>query len=409
MTTFNPDHSKRRYLSMSLLAGGLLLGACGPASVAQTQQQDYEVVDEVGIQAMAMTANSCANLMAAGQPMGRYYTLYVGGDLRKPFAAWCDTDGDTWLNLQTGPGRNFSQYLSVEGTSVTTTWSRVRLDPVAMTLDMNDIQFATNTGGIPSWNKYYAAYGEAGDCDTLSSSMGKSNVDLSGTPFAVTATWATTGYQATGGSTISANGQVVNATGGGRCGVTAVSGALTVRYTGYSACLDVIRGGGTPNQDYTLYFGLNPAKPFTAYCHGNGNTYLTLSNAAGSNFSQYLKVEGASVTTTWSKVRLDTVAEKLDIYDVRFATSVGAIPAWNKYYASFGEAGDCVGPNSSTGRANVDLRGTPFAVTATWATTGYAAKGGYTLSSNDQVVNVTGGGSCGVTAVVGDMMSVRYP
>ncbi|WNG62104.1 hypothetical protein F0U59_50920 [Archangium gephyra] len=408
MTTFNPDHSKRRYLSVSLLAGGLLLGACGPSSVAQTQEKEDEVVDEVGIQAMAMTANSCANLMAAGQPMGRNYTLYVGGDLRKPFIAWCDTDGDTWLTLPTGNGRNFSQYLQVEGTSVTTTWSRIRLDPVAMTLDMNDIQFATSTGSIPSWNKYYAAYGEAGDCVARGSSTGKSNVDLSGLPFAVTATWKTTGAYANGGYTISANGQVVNATGGGHCGVTAVNGALTVRYTGYRACSDVAAGGGTLNQDYTLYLGLDPAKPFTAYCHGSGNTYLTLSTAAGSNFSQYLQVEGTSVTTAWSKVRLDPASLKVDLNDTRFATSTGGIPSWDKYYAAYGEAGDCVARGSSTGRANVDLRGTPFVVVSEWATTGYEAVGGFTRSSNDQVVNVTGGGHCGVTAVVGSMM-LRYP
>jgi GON domain-containing protein len=408
MTTFNPDHSKRRYLSMSLLAGGLLLGACGPSSVAQTQEKD-EGVDEVGSQAMAMTANSCANLMAAGQPMGRNYTLYVGGDLRKPYVAWCDTDGDTWLTLPTGNGRNFSQYLQVEGTSVTTTWNKVRLDPVAMTLDMNDIQFTTSTGGIPSWNKYYAAYGEAGDCVARNSSTGKSNVDLSGLPFAVTATWKTTGAYASGGYTKSPGGQVVNATGGGHCGVTAVNGALTVSYVGYRACEDVVAGGGTLNQDYTLYLGRDPAKPFPAYCHDSGNTYLPLSTAAGSNFSQYLNVEGASVTTTWSKVRLDPRTLEVDLNDTRFATSTGGIPAWNKTYAAYGEAGDCVARGSETGRANVDLRGTPFVVVSTWATTGSYAKGGYTRSFNDQVVNVTGGGHCGVTAVVGEMMSLRYP
>ncbi|WP_375768937.1 GON domain-containing protein [Archangium gephyra] len=408
MTIFNPDNSKRRYLSVSLLAGGVLLGACGPSSVAQTQQEEDEVVDEVGIQAMALTANSCANLKAAGQPMGRTYTLFAGGDTRKPFIAWCDTDGDTYLSLPTGSGRNFSQYLQVEGTSVTTTWSKVRLDPVAMTLDMNDIQFATSTGSIPGWNKYYAAYGEAGDCVAPYSSTGKSNVDLRGLPFAVSAAWKTEGYAAAGGATKSANDQVVNATGGGHCGVTSVNGALTVRYVGFPSCAAVAAAGGTLNQDYTLYLNSDLTKPFTAYCHSSGNTYLSLSTAAGSNFSQYLEVEGTSVTTTWSKVRLDPVAMKLDINDTRFATSTGGIPSWNKYYAAFGEAGDCVAPYSSTGKSNVDLRGTPFVVTAAWATTGYDAVGGYTRSFNDQVVNATGGGHCGVTAVTGDMV-VRYP
>jgi len=408
MTTFNPDHSKRRYLSVSLLAGGLLLGACGPSSVAQTQQKEDEVVDEVGIQAMGLTASSCAHLKAAGQPMGRNYTLFVGGDTRKPFVAWCDTDGDTFLTLPTGSGRNFSQYLQVDGTSVATTWTKVRLDPVAMTLDMNDIQFSTSTGGIPGWNKYYAAFGEAGDCVAFNSSTGKANVDLSGLPFAVSATWKTAGWYAAGSYAKSSNDQVVNVSGGGYCGATAVDGALTVRYVGYPSCAAVAAAGGTLNQDYTLFLNSNSTKPFTAYCHGSGNTYLTLSTAAGSNFSQYLQVEGTSVTTTWSKVRLDPASLKVDINDTRFATSTGGIPSWDKYYAAYGEAGDCVAPDSSTGRANVDLRGTPFVVMSGWATTGYEAVGGYTRSSNNQVVNVTGGGHCGVTAVSGSMV-LLYP
>jgi hypothetical protein len=407
MTTFNPDHSKRRYVSMSLLAGGLLLGACGPSTGATLAQEEDEGVDEVGIQAMAMTASSCAHLKAAGQPMGRNYTLFVGGDTRKPFVAWCDTDGDTFLSLPTGSGRNFSQYLKVDGTSVATTWTKVRLDPVAMTLDMNDIQFSTSTGGIPGWNKYYAAFGEAGDCVAPTSSTGRANVDLSGLPFAVSATWKTAGWYAAGGYTKSSNDQIVNVTGGGYCGATAVDGALTVRYVGYPSCAAVAAAGGTLNQDYTLFLNSVSTKPYTAYCHSSGNTYLTLSTAAGSNFSQYLEVDGTSVSTRWSKVRFDPATLTLDVNDTRFATSTGGIPGWNKYYAAFGEAGDCIAPNSSTGKANVDLRGLPFAVGATWKTAGYYPAGSSTKSLNDQVVNVTGGGFCGATAVDG-ALTVRY-
>ncbi|HEX5752228.1 MAG TPA: GON domain-containing protein [Archangium sp.] len=74
---------------------------------------------------------------------------------------------------------------------------------------------------------------------------------------------------------------------------------------------------------------------------------------------------------------------------------------------AFGEAGDCVAFNSSTGKANVDLSGLPFAVSATWKTAGWYAAGGYTKSSNDQIVNVSGGGFCGATAVDG-ALTVRY-
>ncbi|ATB43657.1 hypothetical protein CYFUS_009137 [Cystobacter fuscus] len=401
------ENSTRRYLAVTVLAGGLVLGACGPSNEQQGQKEE-EVLDEVGIQAMALTADSCARLKAVGQPMERNYTLFVNGDLRKPFIAWCDADGDTYLNLPTGGGRNFSQYLEVDGTSVSTRWAKVRLDPVAMTLDVNDARFTTSTGSIPGWNKYYAAYGEAGDCVTYDSSTGRANVDLRGLPFAVSATWKTDGWYAAGGSTRSSHDQVVDVSGGGYCGSTTVDGALTVRYVGYDSCATVAAAGGTLNQDYTLYLGLDPSKPYLAYCHSSGNTYLTLrAIGSGSNFSQYLEVDGTSVSTRWAKVRLDPVAMTLDVNDARFATSTGSIPGWNKYYAAYGEAGDCVTYDSSTGRANVDLRGLPFAVSATWKTDGWYAAGGSTRSSHDQVVDVSGGGYCGSTTVDG-ALTVRY-
>ncbi|WNG54701.1 hypothetical protein F0U59_07860 [Archangium gephyra] len=80
-------------------------------------------------------------------------------------------------------------------------------------------------------------------------------------------------------------------------------------------------------------------------------------------------MSGRSVSTTWNRVRFDPV--------------------------SYGMAGDCSAPNSSAGRANVDLTGLPFVVTANWSTNGYYAAGGSTRSSNDQVVDISGGGFCG--------------
>lgn len=64
-------------------------------------------------------------------------------------------------------------------------------------------------------------------------------------------------------------------------------------------------------------------------------------------------------------------------------------------------AGDCSGLNSSAGRANVDLTGLPFVVTATWSTNGYYAAGGATRSSNNQIVDISGGGYCGNTSANG--------
>lgn len=50
---------------------------------------------------------------------------------------------------------------------------------------------------------------------------------------------------------------------------------------------------------------------------------------------------------------------------------------------------------SANGTANIDLIGTPFAVDDPFALRGFRPVGSTTFSSNDQVVNATGGGFCG--------------
>lgn len=59
----------------------------------------------------------------------------------------------------------------------------------------------------------------------------------------------------------------------------------------------------------------------------------------------------------------------------------------------FGSAFGCSG--SKDGQARINLVGTPFAVNDTFTAGGYLPAGTATCSSNDQVVDIIGGGSCG--------------
>jgi hypothetical protein len=138
---------------------------------------------------------------------------------------------------------------------------------------------------------------------------------------------------------------------------------------------------------------------------GTPREYLTLlQTGPSSNFAQYTAggaSPGTDVVTNYTRTRLDPATLLVDISDQTFASSTGSllhsetVPVTSMPY---GVAMDCEGAGSSTGRANVDLRGLPFKVTDTWVVGGFEASGTTNLTSNNQVVSVTGGGFCGWNA-----------
>jgi hypothetical protein len=101
----------------------------------------------------------------------------------------------------------------------------------------------------------------------------------------------------------------------------------------------------------------------------------------------------------YQKVRLDVATLLVDIGDQTFATSTGSLAhsGGSETVTSmpYGVAMDCKGGGSHTGLANIDLTGMPFNVIDTFTVGGYIPAGTATFSSNDQVVNPTGGGYCG--------------
>jgi hypothetical protein len=174
---------------------------------------------------------SCDQLKAANpQAADGPFKLFVDGDPSKGWDAFCVMSGvpGTYLplvNIGIGKG-NVSQSTAGgarPGTNVVTKFLRVRIDPVSLEVDPNDITFANSTGMITDGRGGVIAtsvgYGAACDCIAPSSQTGIANVDLGGTPFAVAPrAFQLTGYLPAGNAVYSADSKVVNLTGGGFCG-----------------------------------------------------------------------------------------------------------------------------------------------------------------------------------------------
>lgn len=156
------------------------------------------------------------------------HTLYVQGDPRRPWRAWCrgmaSTPAEYLPLMMRGGGQNASQYTAGggrPGVDVRTVYARVRVDPTTLRVSLGDQTFATSTGRIATRDRVITAmpFGVAGDCIAGGSRAGVANIDLRGTPFAVAAdAFALAGFMPGGAATYGAGGRVVDLRGGGYCG-----------------------------------------------------------------------------------------------------------------------------------------------------------------------------------------------
>jgi len=179
------------------------------------------------------------------------------------------------------------------------------------------------------------------------------------------------------------------------------SGAKSLART----CAEVkAKDPGAVDGEYTLHVAKDANKPWTAYCHdmaGTPKEYLPLVNVQdGRNFSQYTasNPRHQDVVTRFTRVRIDPTSLIVDIDDLTFSSSTGMVlhggPVTSMPYAV---AEGCAGPGVVDGVGNIDLVGTPFKVVDPFCTKGANAAGKAVFSSNDQVVDLTGGGNCGWT------------
>lgn len=129
--------------------------------------------------------------------------LYVGGDKKMPWSAYC-ADMATkqpfeYLDLDTHDGAaNYSEFSEGNGSTaftVRTQFRKVRIDPVNLTIDSTDKRFtdkktnplrATTNSAALSKTVDYMPYAAAETCGLLNDQMrAKANVDLSNAPFEI--------------------------------------------------------------------------------------------------------------------------------------------------------------------------------------------------------------------------------
>ena len=147
--------------------------------------------------------------------------------------------------------------------------------------------------------------------------------------------------------------------------------------------------------DYLL--GVN-SRLVPVHCHdmaGTPREYVSLGNA---NFSQYTAggaAMGQNVVTTFTKVRINPADLRVDLNDLTFATSTGALlHGFTRVNAMpYGVAMSCDG--TASGLARIDLTGTAFVLADTFTLGGFEPQGGATVSADKRVAHLIGGGYCG--------------
>ncbi len=167
------------------------------------------------------------------------------------------------------------------------------------------------------------------------------------------------------------------------------------------------------------YKSLNPAagdgtysllvsgKTVNIYCHdmsGSPKEYITLPQVGDFiNYSMYRAGDarpGTDVYTRFTKLRIHLGSLIVDTEDFTFASWTGAVG--DTYRVGFASAGNCIW-SYVPAYANINLTGTPFAVAPDqfW-TKGWYPYGQADYSSNNQIVDIAGGGYCGGTGTKND-------
>ena len=172
---------------------------------------------------------TCAELRAEYPGVGDGdNTLYIDHDPQKPWTAYCRDMAGTpkeYLPLvNLADGKNFSQYTAggpSPGTDVRTKYTRVRIDPIALIVDIDDTTYSSSSGQLMHGNLVVTKmpYAVAMNC-LLGQATGLGQVDLTGTPFKVVDEFCKGGENPIGVATISPDGKTVDLTAGGNCSWT---------------------------------------------------------------------------------------------------------------------------------------------------------------------------------------------
>jgi len=162
------------------------------------------------------------------------YTLYLTADAGKPWTAFCAAMATTPLEYLSLTGANSAQYTSggaSPGTSVRTTYTKVRFDPATLNINISDRRFAMSQGMLNHSGDGTMVtsmpYGVAMDCQGNNSTSGVALIDLTATKFALTGAneFAEGGNMSNSSIQPTSNNQRATINGGGNCGWVAPVGA----------------------------------------------------------------------------------------------------------------------------------------------------------------------------------------
>lgn len=168
-----------------------------------------------------------------------------------------------------GEDVNFSQYTAggaSPGTNVRTSFTKLRIDPATMTVDIGDLTFATSTGrlqhssvtrGPSSPFVTSMPYGVAMSCTRQPDGVG--NINLQGTPFVVDDTFDVRSFAGSGSAAMSQDKQTVDLHVSGYCGWIAATPAIDPGYNPAPdnfrlklACAPSDSQAGQPGRRYCL-------------------------------------------------------------------------------------------------------------------------------------------------------------
>jgi hypothetical protein len=169
----------------------------------------------------------CQDVLSSNPSAGDgEYLIAPGGRL---FTAYCHDMAGTpkeYLTLQnTGGNFNYGQYTAggaSSGSNVRTSFTKVRIDPNTLLVNIGDQTFSTSTGFLTHSGSgpqvTSMSYGIAAGC-LFGVPNGLANIDLTGLPFSVSDPFDRRGFPSpVGAVTFSSGSQIVNITAGGFCG-----------------------------------------------------------------------------------------------------------------------------------------------------------------------------------------------
>lgn len=109
--------------------------------------------------------------------------------------------------VKTGGSYNFSQLSNLNNqpnSAIRTSFTKIRLDPATLLVDINDFTFSSTTS-TNTTDTGLQAYGVAADCLYSGTPTGTGNIDLTGTPFIVNSKFILDGWNAYGSATVDGN------------------------------------------------------------------------------------------------------------------------------------------------------------------------------------------------------------